>query len=173
MKGTLSNTKGTLIEMFIEFDNGQGLTIQPLFNDAAIIAFGNSANEHLKTDKKVDEGHIVVFDHAGNVVGDYAMSANIKAIENTVLYTNGTVWSGSVFDELEQKNISYVVLTEAALAQLANPNGLSFTADKTENKPTILVGYKGGVQPMCGWHHCNKCRFADKLILNGLSGSHV
>ena len=173
MKGTLSTTKGTLIEMFIEFDNGQGLTIQPLFNDAAIIAFGDSANEHLKTNKKVKEGHIVVFDHKGDVVGDYEVSAKIKAIENTVLYTNGTVWSGSVFDELEQQNISYVVLTEAALTQIASPDGLSFSADKTENKPTILVGYKGSVQPMCGWHRCNKCRFAEKLILNGLSGANV
>ena len=170
MKGKLSDTKGTLIEMFIEFDNGQALTIQPLFNDAAILAFGSGANSNLKGETKVQDGHIVVFDHSGKMVGDYAVSANITAIQNTVLYANGTVWSGSVFSELEQKDIAYVVLTEAGLNQLSDQAGFSFGADKAANVPTILVGYKVGIQPMCGWHHCNKCRSADKLILNGLSG---
>jgi len=169
MKGMLSTTKGTLIEMFIEFDNGQALTIHPLFNDAAIIAFGSAANVNLKTSEQVKDGHIVIFDHSGSVVGDYEVSAKITAIENTVLYLNGTVWSGSVFDELEKKEIAYVILTENALALLKDATNFSFDADKPENKPTILVAYKGGIQPMCGWHRCNKCRFAGKLIQNGLS----
>jgi hypothetical protein len=167
----LSTSKGTLIQMFVTFDDGTGLNINPLHYDAAIIAFGSEANQHIKG-ANVPDGHVVVYNHEREVVADFCISGQILEIKNTVLYPNGNVWSGPILQDLESKDVTYIVLTEQGLTQLERPEGATFEASDSEHSPTIIVGMKSLRIPTCSEdlldHRCTACWFKGKLIVNGL-----
>lgn len=170
----LCQSKGTLIRMFITFDNETGLNINPLFYDAAVIAFGSEANKYL-SNSNVPDGHVQVFNHKSEVVADFAVDGKIIEISNTVLYPNGNVWSGPILEELDKNDVAYMVLTEEASHQLKNSDGLTFDADEPGLKPTIVVGLKSRLIPTCSEfafdHKCTACWFKGKVIVNGLCHS--
>lgn len=174
MKGKLCASKGTLIQIFITFDNGNGLNIHPLFYDAAVIAFGSKSNIYLKN-TDVPDGHIVIYDHSAKKVADFAVEGSIVDISNTVLYTNGKVWSGSILEDSSTKDVTYIVLTEEALSQLKDPGDVNFKASHPELAPTIIVSLNANSIPTCsekgGEHRCTACWFRGKLILDGLGKS--
>lgn len=174
MSVKLCQSKGTLIRMFITFDNGTGLNINPLFYDAAVIAFGSEANKHLNN-AKVPDGHVHVYNHKSELVADFAVDGKIIEINNTVLYPNGNVWSGEILEESDKNDVIYMVLTEEAVQQLKNPNGLTFEASEPGLRPTIVVGLKSQLIPTCSEfaldHRCTACWFKGKLIVNGLCHS--
>lgn len=173
MKGKLNTTKGTLLEMFIKLSDGGVITIQPLFNDASLVLFDQSANSFLKNDVSIEKSKIIVLNHSGDIVSKYDLPAEITDIENTVLYPDGRVWNGSVFAEFERNSISLIILTEEAISLLNSKEEFSFEADSNETVPTILVRFEERLQRMCGNHQCGRCFFRDKFVSNEVTGDQV
>lgn len=168
MKGELSKNKGTLIEMFLTFDSGMALSIQPLVNDAALIVFSTHASEHLNTAFDIPEGTIAVINHANEIVETYRVPSAIQTIENTVLYPTGEVWTGNPFDESELNEICLVVLNEEGLSLVKPDPTLTFEVQSDERRPTLLVKCSGEYMQKCGNHQCGRCFYYDKFIPNGL-----
>ena len=174
MKGKLSKSKGTLIEIFIEFENGQLLVIQPLFNDASLVLFDTKSVENINSKVEIKENEIAVLNHNGEIVANYSIDSKIIGITHTVLYTDGTVWTGQILEK-QENDISYFILTNEALSLLKDNSAMNFEADNEDAVPTVLVVFKNSsVEPKCGSHHCGRiCHKMDKFILNGLSNKIV
>lgn len=168
MKGNLSQDKGTLIEMFLTFESGFALSIQPLVNDAAVIIFNKHGAEHLNEEIVSSQGVLSVIDHSGKIVETYELPGEIKAVENTVLYPDGKVWTGNPFEDSELNEICLAVLTEKALSLVKPDPSLTFEAANDELRPTILVKCSDTYSQKCGNHQCGRCFAFDKFIPNGL-----
>ncbi|MGF1700413.1 hypothetical protein L4D09_08890 [Photobacterium makurazakiensis] len=171
MKGKLSNNKGTLIEMFLTFDSGLALSIQPLVNDAALIIFEKHGLDHLNNKIDLSPGTIAVLNHLGEVVETYELPSDIKSIENTVLYPTGEVWTGNPFEDDELNEMCLVVLSEEGLSLVKPDPSLTFEVQDDDRRPTILVKCSGDYTQKCGRHQCGRCFYFNKFIPNGLFDS--
>ena len=170
MKGKITNQKGTLIESLFELSNGQFLTIQPLFDDIAVIIVKPESSGDFKIDKKLKENTIVSINHLGEIVGEYTINGTILSVSNTVLYPNGQMWSGNIM-EGQENEIEYILLTEESISLLKDSTGFSFDDADIDNRPTVLVKLKDSIRQKCGTrsHGCRTCRKIDKFIKNGLT----
>jgi hypothetical protein len=166
MKGAIEKEKGTLVHVFIEFEDGQFVEFSPLHNDIGIILFDAQASKDINCSFGDISSSIVGINHKGEVVGQYKVSSCISTVMNTVLYPDGKVWIGPIL-EGDEDNAEWMVLTERALNLLKDPSGFSFDAPTREQRPTVLVKLRSSVLPLCGSHTCAPyCREFDKFIEN-------
>jgi hypothetical protein len=166
MKGSLENEKGTLIHVFIKFEDGRVLEIHPLHNDVGIILFDIEASKDINFSHVQTKRAVVGINHEGEVVGQYDISSRITSLQNTVLYPDGRVWIGLILEEYENK-AEWMVLTEKALNLLKDPSGFSFDAPTGDKRPTVLVKLNSSVLPECGSHRCGSyCGREGKFIEN-------
>ena len=167
MKGSIEKEKGTLIHVFIEFEDGRFLEIPPLHNDIGIILFDAEASKDINCNLgDISSSSIVGINHEGEVVGQYKVASRISTVTNAVLYPDGKVWIGPIL-EGDENNAEWMIITERALNLLKDPSGFSFDAPTREQRPTVLVKLRSSVLPLCGSHTCAPyCREFDKFIEN-------
>lgn len=156
MKGLLEANKGTLISMFIEFQDGRTLEIHPLYSDIGIVLFDINASKDININSLPceEKRSILGIDNEGKVVWQYEVSSDISTIKNTVLYPDGRVWMGSILTDVENR-AEWAVLTEKSLHPLKDSSEFTFDNLTEDKRPTILVKLKTPVLPLCGQHQCN------------------